>query len=247
MLVSVNLVDVVIGQFTGKGSNLNSCFEVSPMSTLSPTFFFDFTHEAVQAMNDEVVRPEMSDLEKAVALYYAVRDGIKYNPYVFEATPATLSASHCIQAGQSYCIPKAVLLGALCRLNGIEARIGLADVRNHLSSPALVKWLRSDVFVMHGFVEILLDGKWVKATPAFDRVLCERMGVEPLEFNGRDDSIFHEFNGEGHRHMEYINEHGHFDDVPFDFIVQGVAKAYPHLVDQHKPDANRQLRDESPT
>ncbi len=244
MPVSVILVDVVIGQLEGKGSNLTTCFEVTIMSTLMPTFYFDYHHDEVQAFNAQVVRSEMSDVEKAVALYYAVRDGIKYNPYVFEASPASLSASHCIQAGQSYCIPKAVLLGALCRLNGIGARIGLADVRNHLSSPALIEWLRSDVFVMHGYVEILLEGKWVKATPAFDRVLCERMGVEPLEFNGRDDSIFHEFNGEGHRHMEYINEHGYFDDVPFDFIVEGVAKAYPHLVDQHKPDANRQLRDE---
>lgn len=213
-------------------------------ATLSSSAFFDFTHPQVIAFSDSVVNASMSDTEKAVALYYAVRDGVKYNPYVFEANPETLSASHCIAAGQSYCIPKAILLGALCRLNGIEARIGLADVRNHLSSPALIEWLRSDVFVMHGYTEIKLDGNWVKATPAFDKVLCERMGVEPLEFNGRDDSIFHEFNGEGHRHMEYVQEHGHFDDVPFDFIVTGVAKAYPHLINGHKPDPKRQLIEE---
>jgi transglutaminase-like putative cysteine protease len=212
--------------------------------TLSPSAFFDFTHPKVTELNEQVVTSQMSDTEKAVALYYAVRDGIKYNPYVFEANAATLSASHCLEAGQSYCIPKAVLLGALCRANGIEARIGLADVRNHLSSPALIKWLRSDVFVMHGYTEIKLEGKWVKATPAFDKTLCERMGVEPLEFNGRDDSIFHEFNGEGHRHMEYVQEHGHFDDVPFEFIVEGVVRAYPHLLGEHQADPKRQLIDE---
>ncbi len=212
--------------------------------TLSPSVFFDFTHPKVTELNDQVVTSQMSDTEKAVALYYAVRDGIKYNPYVFEANPVTLSASHCLEAGQSYCIPKAVLLGALCRANGIEARIGLADVRNHLSSPALIEWLRSDVFVMHGYTEIKLDGKWVKATPAFDKTLCERMGVEPLAFNGRDDSIFHEFNGEGHRHMEYVQEHGHFDDVPFDFIVEGVVRAYPHLLGEHQADPKRQLINE---
>lgn len=215
------------------------------IATLSPSVFFDFNHPAIVAFSEQVVNSQMSDTEKAVALYYAVRDGIKYNPYVFDVNPDSFKASHCLEAGQSYCIPKAILLAALCRLNGIEARIGLADVRNHLSSPALIKWLRSDVFVMHGFTEIKLNGRWVKATPAFDKVLCERMGVVPLEFNGSDDSIFHEFNGEGHRHMEYINDHGHFDDVPYDFIVQGVAQAYPHLMNEYKPNPERQLIDES--
>lgn len=215
------------------------------IATLSPSVFFDFNHPAIVAFSEQVVNSQMSDTEKAVALYYAVRDGIKYNPYVFDVNPDSFKASHCLEAGQSYCIPKAILLAALCRLNGIEARIGLADVRNHLSSPALIKWLRSDVFVMHGFTEIKLNGRWVKATPAFDKTLCERMGVLPLEFNGRDDSIFHEFNGEGHRHMEYINDHGHFDDVPYDFIVQGVAQAYPHLMNEYKPNPERQLIDES--
>lgn len=215
------------------------------IATLSPSVFFDFNHPAIVAFSEQVVNSQMSDTEKAVALYYAVRDGIKYNPYVFDVNPDSFKASHCLEAGQSYCIPKAILLAALCRLNGIEARIGLADVRNHLSSPALIKWLRSDVFVMHGFTEIKLNGRWVKATPAFDKVLCERMGVVPLEFNGRDDSIFHEFNGEGHRHMEYINDHGHFDDVPYDFIVEGVAQAYPHLMNEYKPNPERQLIDES--
>lgn len=215
------------------------------IATLSPSVFFDFNHPAIVAFSEQVVNSQMSDTEKAVALYYAVRDGIKYNPYVFDVNPDSFKASHCLEAGQSYCIPKAILLAALCRLNGIEARIGLADVRNHLSSPALIKWLRSDVFVMHGFTEIKLNGRWVKATPAFDKVLCERMGVVPLEFNGRDNSIFHEFNGEGHRHMEYINDHGHFDDVPYDFIVEGVAQAYPHLMNEYKPNPERQLIDES--
>ena len=193
--------------------------------------YFDYHNPVVQAMSDKVVLSHMTDAEKAIALYYAVRDGIKYNPYVFKADSKTLSASDCLNAGQSYCIPKAVLLGALARLNGIPARLGLADVKNHLSSQALLDYLRSDVFVMHGYIELYIDGQWVKATPAFDKTLCEKMNVLPLEFNGKDDSVFHEFNGEGTRHMEYMNEHGTFEDVPFDFIIRSVMTAYPHLVD----------------
>ncbi len=198
---------------------------------LQSTDFFDFENDAIKQFSEGLINESMTTTQKAIALYNGVRDGIRYNPYVFDVKARTLSASHCLKEGQSYCIPKAVLLGAVCRLSGIPSRLGLADVKNHLSSPALIEWLKSDIFAMHGYIELYLDGKWVKATPAFDVKLCERMGVKALDFNGKDDSVFHEFNGEGVRHMEYINDYGAFDDVPFDFIVKSVAAAYPHLVD----------------
>lgn len=198
---------------------------------LSSTFYFDYDHHEVQAFADRVIGgDDLSQTEMAVRLYYAVRDEIRYNPYVFKTDPKSLSASYCIEAGESYCIPKAVLLGALCRYKGIPARLGLADVKNHLSSPQLIEFLRSEIFVMHGFIELFLDGKWVKATPAFNAALCEKMGVDTLDFDGKEDSIFQEFNDEGHKHMEYLADHGTFDDVPMEFIAMSVAKAYPHLV-----------------
>ena len=202
---------------------------VSMDSYLTQTDFFDYQHPALHEFSAQHVTPKMSKRETAVALYYAVRDAIQYNPYVFDPAANTFSASHCLLAGQSYCIPKAILLGALCRLNGIPARLGLADVKNHLSSPQLIEYLQSDIFVMHGYIELCIDGNWVKATPAFNKALCERMGVAPLEFNGREDSIFHEFNGAGQQAMEYLTEYGSFTDVPHGFIVSQVAMAYPHL------------------
>jgi len=200
---------------------------------LASTSFYDFKHSAIQAFSDKIIKPGMSDIEKAVALYYGVRDGIRYNPYVFSVEKEHFTASHCLQAGQSYCIPKAILLAAVARLNDIPARIGLADVRNHLSSQALIDWLRSDVFVMHGYTEMYLQGKWVKATPAFDGALCKKMAVLPLEFNGLEDSVFHEHNGEGERHMEYLVDHGQFSEVPYELIVAHIAQAYPHLADNY--------------
>ncbi len=196
---------------------------------LKSSSFYDYDETSIQTFSKGIIEQGMSDVDMAVVLYYAVRDDIIYNPYTFDPAASGFKASACLQQGQSYCVPKAILLGALCRLNGIPARLGLADVRNHLSSPGLVEWLKSDVFVMHGYIELFLAGKWVKATPAFDAKLCARMQVAPLEFNGRQDSIFHEHNGEGARHMEYLTEHGTFDDVPLDLIVGSVAQAYPHL------------------
>ncbi len=209
---------------------------------LNSSPYFNYEHASVQAFSAKVIQAGMSETEKAVALYYAVRDGIRYNPYVFEREKSGFSASHAIEMGQSYCIPKAVLLAALCRLNDIPARIGLMDIKNHLSSPALIEYLRSEIFVMHGYTEIYLEGKWVKATPAFDAKLCAHMEVKPLEFNGKDDSIFHEYNGEGERYMEYVTDHGLFSELPYEKIIQHISEAYPHLAKMHTAQKDRSLQ-----
>ncbi len=208
---------------------------------LKDTTFFDLDAPELEAFNAKYVRSSMAPTEKAVALYYGVRDDIAYNPYTFSPDQETFKASHCVQQAQSYCVPKAILMVALARLNGIPARLGLADVKNHLSSPALLEWLRTDEFVMHGYAELYLENQWVKATPAFDARLCKKMGVKPLEFNGKDDSIFHEFNGEGEKAMEYLRDHGQFDDVPYEKIVVTVAQAYPHLIEKFMGQKGRSL------
>jgi len=197
---------------------------------LQPTEFFDYENPELKRWVAEQLQGVSNDpVEQVKALYLAVRDQVSYNPYVFRTDPNTFSASHALSSGESYCIPKAVLLGAAARSLGIPSRLGLADVRNHLSSPKLIEWLQSDIFRMHGFIELYLNGRWVKATPAFNRQLCELMKVAPLEFDGIHDSVFQEYTDAGQAHMEYVNDHGVFDDVPHAFIVTGIENAYPHL------------------
>ncbi|GGE62892.1 hypothetical protein GCM10011533_14100 [Streptosporangium jomthongense] len=201
---------------------------------LQPTEFFDYNQPQLKAwIKAQLEGVPEEPVEQAKALYLAVRDGISYNPYVFRTEPETFSASYALKTGESYCVPKAVLLGAAARSIGIPSRLGLADVRNHLSSPKLIEWLRSDIFRMHGFIELYLNGQWVKATPAFNRQLCELMGVEPLAFDGVHDSIFQEYTEAGEAHMEYVNDHGVFDDVPREFIISGVKAAYGHLFSEN--------------
>lgn len=208
---------------------------------LQPTPFFDYEHPQLKAwLADQLDGVPEDPIERIKVLYLVVRDGINYNPYVFRPEPATFSASYALASGESYCIPKAVLLGAAARAIGIPSRLGLADVRNHLSSPKLIEWLRSDIFRMHGFIELYLNGRWVKATPAFNRQLCELMGVAVLEFDGIEDSIFQEYTDAGQAHMEYVNDHGVFDDVPHRFIVDGIASAYPHLFGKGGSTPNRE-------
>jgi transglutaminase-like putative cysteine protease len=131
-----------------------------------------------------------------------------------------------LKRGRSFCIPKASLLCALGRACGIPSRIGLADVRNHLATKQLIEFMGSDLFVYHGFAELYLEGKWVKATPAFNKELCERHHVPPLEFDGREDSLFQPYNLQNQRFMEYVGLHGVYADIPVDEIVLGWEKAY---------------------
>ena len=198
-------------------------------ASLSPARFIDSDHPLVIDFTERWRGASRDPREQAVNLYRAVRDEIRYNPYVFSADHQTLKASHALAAGESYCVPKALLLAACARHCGIPARIGLADVRNHLSTPRLIEMLRSEVFAMHGYTELFLEGRWVKATPAFNLALCRLFKVAPLEFDGRSDSVFHPFNAEGERYMEYLVDHGQFDDLPVELFFAHLRQCYPHL------------------
>lgn len=197
---------------------------------LKSTNYFDFDNVLVQRFADDVVGPGVTDpIEIAKKLYLAARDYVRYNPYSFEQDPKSMSASWVLENKSSYCVPKAILLGAAARYKGIPSRLGLADVKNHVASPQFVEMLGTNVFHMHGYIELYLGGKWIKATPAFNKELCEIMGVAALEFDGREDSIFHEFTNDGDKHMEYLKDYGTFDDVPYEFYVEQLLTAYPHL------------------
>lgn len=168
-----------------------------------------------------------SDREKAVSLYYAVRDGFRYDPFRIDLSPHGMEPQRVLENGYGWCVPKAALLSAACKAVGLKARLGFADVRNHLTTPKLQVLMRTDVFAWHGFSEIFLDGQWLKATPAFNRELCEKSGVTPLEFDGRQDSIFHQFDG-GRQHMEYLRMHGSFEEIPLDKMIASYREIYPH-------------------
>ena len=173
--------------------------------------------------------------EQAQALYLAVRDGLRYDPYRIDLSEHGMKASTALAQGFGWCVPKAVLLAAVARAAGIPARLGFADVRNHLSTERLRQTMRTDVFVWHGYTELWIDGAWRKATPAFNLSLCEKFGLLPLEFDGTHDSLYHPFDRAGQRHMEYVNERGSFDDLPLAQIGASFAETYPGLVD---PDAS---------
>ena len=194
---------------------------------LVPTGMIDSDHETVIQYAKEIVyRAENDPIEKAVKIFYAVRDGIWYDPYSPFYLPEHYRASNVLKKGRGYCVQKASLLCALGRVCGIPSRIGFADVRNHLATRQLIEFLGCDLFVYHGFVEFYLNSQWVKATPAFNIELCERHKVAPIEFNGHEDALFHEYNQEKKLFMEYVAYHGTYEDIPLKAILRAWEKAY---------------------
>lgn len=193
---------------------------------LSPGRFIDSDHPEVIRFSRQHARGA-SDIERAVSLYYAVRDAVRYNPFQNFLSDENYRGSACLERGEGWCVPKAALLAACARAAGIAARVGFADVKNHLTTARLTERMGTDLFIYHGYTELSLDGKWVKATPAFNLALCEKFRVKPLEFDGREDSIFHPFDADERRHMEYVRDRGVFADVPAADIKQAFLETYP--------------------
>ena len=216
-----------------------------PDSWRRPTAFVDSDAPAIVAFARAAGDGRADLRERAVALYYAVRDGLTYTPYCDFRSPDTYRASAVLAKGAGFCVGKAAVLAAVARAEGIPARLRFADVRNHLCTPRLRALVGGDVFYYHGYVELELEQRWIKATPAFDRTLCERFGVAPLEFDGREDSVFQPYDRAGRRHMEYVRERGAHADVPMADIVAIFEREYPRLVEAGEAAAATRFRDEA--
>ena len=193
---------------------------------LAPTWFIDSDDPAVAAFADEAAAGREDPTEQTIALFYAVRDGFRYDPYNVDYAPERFRASSVVESASNWCVPKSVLLTAAARSQGIPARLGFADVRNHLTSEKLKAQMSSDVFAWHGYSEVLLDDGWHKLSTAFNIELCDRFGVKTLEFDGTGDALMHPFDTAGRQHMEYIRQRGSYDDLPLDEIMATFAEVY---------------------
>jgi transglutaminase-like putative cysteine protease len=211
--------------------NNQSATRTRPMDTfLSPGRFIDSDSPQVAEFAQSAIAGASGDVAQVRRLYGAVRDAITYDPYVNFADPANFRASGVLAARRGFCVGKSALLAACCRATGIPARVGFADVRNHLTSPKLYQKIKTDVFIWHSYAELFVAGRWVKSTPAFDATLCQRVGIAPLEFDGQTDSLFHPFDRAGRRHMEYLQDRGSFADVPFETMLADFRAHYPTLI-----------------
>ncbi|WP_439101014.1 transglutaminase-like domain-containing protein [Congregibacter sp.] len=197
--------------------------------TLSPSWFLDSDSEAVRDFASQTGNNAQDPVAIAEELFYAVRDGIRYDPYQVSRDPSVYRASVIAGSGSNWCVPKSVLLTACARARGIPARLGFADVLNHLTSDKLSESMGTDLFAWHGYAELWLNEQWVKLSTAFNIELCERFGVEALEFDPINGALMHPYDTSGRRHMEYVRERGSFDDLPLDAIFETFDEVYPTM------------------
>jgi transglutaminase-like putative cysteine protease len=168
-----------------------------------------------------------NDVEKAKALFYFVRDEIKYNPYVLHNLAEHNKASVTLSRKEGYCVQKAILLAALARGAAIPARLGFADIRNHIIPQKLLELMHgSNLFIYHGYCELYIGQKWVKATPAFDLEMCQEHHIIPVEFDGKNNATFHRNNQKGKLHIEYVHDYGHYPDLPLEEMLEARVKVY---------------------
>jgi transglutaminase-like putative cysteine protease len=195
---------------------------------LGATRYLDCDEPSVRAFAARVTAGVAGERERAVRLFYAVRDGWRYDPFAITLDPQGYVASRILASEAGYCIPKAILLAAAARAAGIPAAIGLSDVVNHLTTEKLKARMGGKTYFMHhGYAVLHVDGRWVKAAPAFNIELCERFHVRPTEFDGTADAVFQEYDAQDRRHMEYVKDHGCWSDFPYQKVVEDFRAFYP--------------------
>lgn len=197
---------------------------------LEPTGFIDSGSEAVRELAARARAGAADEHEVAARLFAAVRDGVRYDPWVMSEDPSDYAASAVLGAGRGYCVQKSVALTAAARAAGIPSRLGFADVRNHLQSERLGEAMGTDLFVWHGYSTLFVGGRWTKASSAFNSELCARFGVPPLDYDGREDALLHPFSADGSQYMEYVSERGVFTDLPLQTILADFRRVYSRLL-----------------
>jgi len=199
---------------------------------LKPTKFLDFDKSKVRNLAQKVVEGIESDKDKAIALFYWVRDKIRYNQFGFYMIPANFKASVTLRRKNGFCVSKAVLLSALARAVQIPAKIHLADIINHKIPQKIIDWMKTNVFFFHGYSELYLNEKWVKATPVFDKITCKKGGYPLVEFDGENDALLASHDQQGNRFVEYVNDRGTYSDLPYKEIEEIFNMQYAEAIEE---------------
>lgn len=202
------------------------------MDYLRSTYCFDFENPVIQDIIHEMKQPNFSAKEKAMKIYLKIRDGWRYNPYHISIDKESYKASTIAKREDAHCLEKAILLIACLRGLGIPARLHLVKVKNHIGIERLLEKFGTNEMSPHGMVDICLNDKWLKVSPAFNAELCEWYNVPPLDFDGENDSVFQQYDKEGNIFMEYVEDYGHFEDVPAEFIFNNFRENYPEIFEK---------------
>ncbi len=216
---------------------------------LQPTDFFDFNKKPVSRKAFEITNGLKTDKEKAIALFYWVRDEIKYNMLTYlPNVKANFRASVTLRRMNGFCVSKSILLSSFARAIGIPARIHLVDLINHLISQKVIDFMGTKIMFVHGYSEFYLHGKWVKLTPSFDPKTAIKGKFLPMvEFDGENDAVFPKYDIEGKQFGEYLKDRGVHADLPLIDIDKIFEEKYPSYASYKQGGHFKQIKEKTLT
>ena len=100
------------------------------------------------------------DVQIAERLFYAVRDGFRYDPYNLATEREAFKASNILGETATWCVPKSIVLTALARASGIPARLSPPPLNKMLCSPLtlskciILPWLLKVTFSFGPLINI---------------------------------------------------------------------------------------------
>ncbi|MBM3141849.1 MAG: transglutaminase domain-containing protein [Chloroflexi bacterium] len=193
---------------------------------LKSTPTFDFGNKSIEEKAKDITKGYEEASDKARSLFYFVRDKIKFIPHLPVGVLESYQASKILKARGGMCIQKAILLATLARAVGIPALVHFVDIRNHRVPTKIKEVLGTNLFPYHGYNELYIDGKWVKAAPTFELKVCQENRLIPVEFDGKHDALLPSHDLDGNPHIEYLQDHGRYENIPLDKIYDAWTQAY---------------------
>lgn len=195
-------------------------------ASLKPTWFIDADNELIVKHALVLTSDCQDQRSKAVELFYFVRDQIHYNMYDTSGDKNNYPASVILEKGHGWCAQKAILLAALGRASGIPSRLVVASIRNHKAPAEAQEIMGTNLFFPHAYNEFFLDGRWVRCAATFDKEICDRIGVAAVEFDGFNDALLPATDLIGQPYIDYLEEFGVYDDIPWDWVWEKSAEIY---------------------
>jgi transglutaminase-like putative cysteine protease len=205
------------------------------------TAVFDYEHQAVTAFVDEAGCYRATKTASAVErLHDVVRDTIDYDVFDIPLHDG-LRASEVAELQAGFCLHKSILFVAGCRNLGVPAVLCSDVVTNHVADPAMLDLVGGEEF-LHWYAQIHLNGRWVKAAPIFNTLLCSVYGLEVLRFNPSTDSIRQPYRA-GTR-MQYQGAERRYANPAMAELVDAIATKHPRMVTASgRTPTSRQLTD----
>ncbi len=160
---------------------------------LHPTYFCDYEHQTIIDMAHELTKGCETDKDKALKVFYFVRDEI---PFMLDYI---VKASETLKKRYGFCVTKANLHIALLRALGIPARYHLAHLKKECLKGVIATGAYNglpDIITFHPWVECYLNDKWISCDTLFDEKLVKAIykkgihskeEIHTIEWDGKTD------------------------------------------------------------